>query len=73
MNFDVIVAFLKKAAYTAIGGLLAMVTLGMANYVPAGTPLDLQIFTALTAVLTGLVAAVKRWMEGTLETKNPVV
>lgn len=63
MNFAIIVSFLKKSAYAAIGSLLAALSLGIAQYQPTGTAFDLEIYGALAAGFTGLVAAIKRWID----------
>jgi len=68
--FEIIMSFLKKAAYTAVGSVLAALTLGFANYQPSGSPLDLQVYGALVAFFTGIIAAIKRWMDN--HPANPV-
>lgn len=73
MNFAIIVAFLKKSAYAAIGSLLAALALGLTNYQPSGSAFDLEVYGALVAGFTGLVAAIKRWIDVNLGGNQPAV
>jgi hypothetical protein len=67
---EILVSFLKKTAYAVIGGVLAMVSFAIAGYVPTGSMLELQLFAGLMALLTGAVAAAKRWVERHLAAKQ---
>ena len=66
----ILMAFLKKTAYAVLGGLLAMLSFGIAGYVPTGSLVELQLFAGLMALLTGAVAAAKRWVEQHLAAKQ---
>ena len=62
----VILAFLKKTAYAVIGNVAAALLMGLSGHNPIGSALELQIYAALAAALTGVIAALKRWAEQNL-------
>jgi hypothetical protein len=67
----VVLSFLKKTAYAVIGNALAVLALGLSGHAPSGSPLELQLYGAYAAALTGLVAAIKRWSEQKLGPTPP--
>lgn len=62
----VLVSFLKKTAYAVIANLVAMAAFGLSGFSASGDPLVLQVYAAVAALLTGAVAAVKRWADTNL-------
>jgi hypothetical protein len=67
MSKDMLLSFLKKTAYAVIGNVVAALMLGLSGHLPTGSPLELQIYGALAAVLTGAIAALKRWADQNLQ------
>ncbi len=65
-----LVSFLKKTAYAVLGNVLAMIMFVIAGHSPMGSELELQIYAGIAALLTGAVAAIKRWMDLHLASKN---
>ena len=59
----VLVSFLKKGAYAVIANLIAALTLGLASHSFVGSGIELSIYAAVVSVLTGAVAALKRFAE----------
>lgn len=65
----ILISFLKKTAYVVVAGILGGIAAGLAGVNPAGTPLENQLLVGVLAVLTGLVAAAKRWVDMNLGEK----